>query len=273
MQTQTDLLTALMTTLHDSTGSGAGGVDWTFSIPDQDLDFLGTGETLTVIYDVAIADAAASSDQIVTITVNGAEDPLIVNPATGTIIDTVFPDAGNVVASGNVISDALDTAGDASTTLSVTEVNGDAGNVDAFVAGAYGSLFIDASGFYFYIANSAIDPLQVGNNPTDQFHFTVTDSLGRIETTTLTFNVVGGDDAPTITAASAFGSMTEDAGPTVLNNGGFETGDLTGWTASAAVQTDSWGSGANSEIIPRSSPATAGAFPRTSQRRRGSTTR
>ena len=35
-----------------------------------------------------------------------------------------------------------------------------------------------------------------------------------------------------ITAADAFGSMTEDAGPTLVVNGGFETGDLTGWTAS-----------------------------------------
>ena len=38
-QTSIDLQTALNTTLHDSIGSGSGGVDWTFSIPDSDLDF------------------------------------------------------------------------------------------------------------------------------------------------------------------------------------------------------------------------------------------
>jgi VCBS repeat-containing protein len=238
-----DFQTALTTTLHDSTGSGSGGVDWTFSIPDHDLDFLGAGETLTVTYDVAVSDAAVTSDQSVTITINGAEDPLVVNPAVATVIDTAFPDVGNVVASGNVISDASDSAGDASTTLSVTAVNGDAANVDSTIAGTYGSLFIDSSGFYFYVANSNIDPLQVGDNPTDQFNFTVTDSLGRSETTTLTFNVIGGDDAPTITAANASGSMTEDAGPTVVVNGGFETGDLTGWSASAGVQAQFLGFG------------------------------
>ena len=42
-------------------------------------------------------------------------------------------------------------------------------------------------------------PLQVGDNATDQFNFTVTDSLGRSQTTTLTFNVAGTDDAPIIT--------------------------------------------------------------------------
>ena len=45
-----DLQTALSTTLHDSMGSGSGGIDWTFSIPDKDLDFLSVGETLTATY-------------------------------------------------------------------------------------------------------------------------------------------------------------------------------------------------------------------------------
>ena len=35
----------LRPTLHDFTGSGAGGIDWTFSIQDKDLDFLAAGET------------------------------------------------------------------------------------------------------------------------------------------------------------------------------------------------------------------------------------
>jgi VCBS repeat-containing protein len=56
--------------------------------------------------------------------------------------------------------------------------------------------------------------------------------LGRSQSTTLTFAITGADDAPVITSADSVGSMTEDAGPTVLVNGGFETGDLTGWTAS-----------------------------------------
>ena len=60
----------------------------------------------------------------------------------------------------------------------------------------------------------------------------MTDSLGRSQATTLTFNVTGTDDAPVITHANALGSMTEDAGPTVAVNGGFETGDLTGYSSS-----------------------------------------
>jgi len=44
-ETLADLQAALTTALQDSTGSGTGGVDWSFSIPDRDLDFLSAGET------------------------------------------------------------------------------------------------------------------------------------------------------------------------------------------------------------------------------------
>jgi len=50
----------------------------------------------------------------------------------------------------------------------------------------------------------------------------------------VTFNVTGGDDVPLITAADSIGSVTEDAGPAVIVNGGFETGNLTGWTTSGS---------------------------------------
>ena len=49
----------------------------------------------------------------------------------------------------------------------------------------------------------------------------------------MTFNVTGADDSPTITGGVVSGSLTEDAGPSTIVNGGFETGDLTGWTASS----------------------------------------
>lgn len=234
-QTLADLQSALATTLSDSTGTGAGSVNWSFSIPDKDLDFLGAGDTLTATYDVTVSDGAGSSStQNVVITMTGAQDPLVVNPVTAAISDTQFPDTGTVIGVGNVIFDGQDTGGDLSTTLSVTAVNGLASNVDGLVAGTFGSLFVDSSGFYEYIANSSVDPLTIGDNVTDQFNFTVTDSLGRTETATLTFNIAGTDDAPVITSADTIGAMTEDAGPSTVVNGGFETGDLTGWSASSS---------------------------------------
>jgi VCBS repeat-containing protein len=230
--TLADLQTALTTALHDSTGAGAGGVDWSFAIQDKDLDFLSPGETLTVTYNVTVSDGITTSTQQVTITATGAEDPIVVNPLDVAVNDSFLRDEGNIVASGNAILDAFDKPGDSSSALSITDVNGQGTNTT--VAGTYGSLYIGSDGNFLYTANAAFDLLQAGDNPTDQFSITVSDGLGHSQVTTLTFNIAGGSDAPVITSTNALGSITEDAGPTVAVNGGFESGDLTGYSSLSA---------------------------------------
>ncbi|MEN3351059.1 MAG: hypothetical protein V7632_4694 [Bradyrhizobium sp.] len=232
-ETFADLQSALATVLHDSTGAGAGGIDWTFSIPDRDLDFLSPGETLTVSYDVTVMDGATSSTQTVTITIDGAADPVVVTPASANVSDTAGLDAGNILASGTVAD--LEHSVDLSAVRTVTEVDGSAANVGVAVAGAYGSLVLNSDGSYSYVANSAVDPLQVGDNVTDQFNFTVDDGLGHQTTTTLTFNIAGADDNPVITGGSISGAVTEDAGPVAIVNGDFETGTLAGWTSTGSI--------------------------------------
>jgi VCBS repeat-containing protein len=155
-----------------------------------------------------------------------------VTPQTLDVTDSPFPDAGNTVASGFVA--ALANPIDISSPRTVTEVDGSAGNVGHPVAGTYGTLFLNADGSFSYIANPAFDALQIGDNPTDQFNFTVDDGQGHTATTTLTFDIAGGNDNPVVTAADASGSVTEDAGPTAIVNGDFETGNLSGWTTSGS---------------------------------------
>jgi VCBS repeat-containing protein len=229
-ETLADLQTALATALHDSTGTGSGGIDWTFSVPDHDLDFLSTGETLTATYDVTVSDAFTSSTQLVTITATGAADAPVVNPDTVAVADTVNTDAGTVVAIGNVINDASDSPVDLSSTLSITAIDGQAALVGSNIASTYGTFFVGPDGFYEFTANSALDQLQVGDSATEQHTITVTDSEGQSVVTQLTFNFTGADDAPTITGGTTFGEVTENAGPSTLVNGDFETGDLTGWS-------------------------------------------
>lgn len=241
--TLNDLQSALATVLHDSTGSGHGGVDWTFSIPDKDLDFLNAGDTLTVTYNVTVSDGVTTSTQLVTITATGAADNQpIVNADIASVADTTATDAGNIVAVGNMITDAGDNAGDIGNSLSVTDVNGHAVSGILDVAGTYGTLTVFNDGTYLYTANPALDGLTEGQHATDLFNFTVTDSFGHNTATTLTFNITGSDEAPQINSAVAFGSITEDAGPSLAVNGGFETGDFTGWIASGArVELDALG--------------------------------
>ncbi len=54
--TQTALNSALQTVLTDSTGTGSGSINWTFSLPDSDFDFLAKNETLKLTYDVTVTD-------------------------------------------------------------------------------------------------------------------------------------------------------------------------------------------------------------------------
>ena len=228
--TLNDLQTAIATTLHDSTGTGHGGIDWNFTLPDKDLDFLNAGDTLTMTYDITVSDGTTTSTQQVTVTATGTADPSLVLPASADAFDSPFTDAGNVVVVGNAITDPGDQPGDASTTLAITAVNGSSANVDTFINTTYGQLFVDSSGFYEFVANGAFDQLTPSDNPTETFNITVTNSLGQDYNTTLTVNIHGADDAPIVTSADVVGSVTEDAGPALLTNGGFETGDLTGWT-------------------------------------------
>jgi VCBS repeat-containing protein len=232
-QTLADLQTALATVLHDSTGTGTGGIDWTFHIPDADLDFLSVGETLTVQYDVTVMDGATSSTQTVTVTIDGASDAFVVTPFTVHASETPSPDAGVALAAGTI--EDLTPPVDLSTVKTIAAVNGSSANVGVLVAGNYGSLVMGADGSYGYVANFAVDALQIGDHVSDQFNVTIDDGHGHQATTTLTFDIAGDDDRPVITGGSITGSVTEDAGAAAIVNGGFETGDLTGWTAGGSI--------------------------------------
>ena len=227
-QTEADLQTALTTALHDSTGSGSGSIGWTFALPDHDLDFLSPNETLTASYNVTVSDAFSSSTQTVTVIMDGAADPIVINPFMAAVTDAATPEAGTVVSAGSLF--AGDVVPDLSDTLSVTSVNGSAANLDTLIAGTFGTLIVDGSGSYAYIANPNLDALQAGQTATDQFTFTVTDTEGNVVPTTLTFDITGADHPAVITGGITSGEVTENAGPTEIINGGFETGDLTGWT-------------------------------------------
>src|SRR6202035_3035253 len=109
-------------------------------------------------------------------------------------------------------------------------IDGQAALVGSTIASTYGTFFVGPDGFYEFTANSALDQLQVGDSATEQHTITVTDSEGQSVVTQLTFNFTGADDAPTITGGTTFGEVTENAGPSTLVNGDFETGDLTGWS-------------------------------------------
>ena len=75
----------------DSTGTGSGGITWTFSVDEGALDGLDEGETSVQSYLVTVDDGeGGTASETVTITLNGAEEAqLLTGFATGTDPDVV----------------------------------------------------------------------------------------------------------------------------------------------------------------------------------------
>src|SRR5205807_2327485 len=102
--TATELANALSIIPHDSTGTAAGTIDWSFALPNSDVQFLAQGETLTLTYDVTVTDSSpshASTTQTVTVTIAGTNDGPVFTGGTTTGQDT---EDVNVSMAGNLTS-------------------------------------------------------------------------------------------------------------------------------------------------------------------------
>ncbi|MCK1590070.1 DUF4082 domain-containing protein [Bradyrhizobium sp. 169] len=148
---------------------------------------------------------------------------------------------GGTAATGNVL--ANDTDPDPGDTKTVTAVsfastNGTPGSA---LAGALGTLMLDASGAFTYAVNendAAVQALRLSTNTlTEVFNYTMRDSVGVPSSTTLTVTIHGANDAPVLaiqtgsqaaTVGSAF-SLTLPAGTFT----DVDSGDSLTYTASA----------------------------------------
>ena len=97
-----------------------------------------------------------------------------------------------------------DTDPNAGDTKTVSAVNfgATAGTLGAALAGAYGSLVLNASGTYTYTVNetnSAVQALRLSTNTlTEVFNYTMRDTAGATSSATLTITIHGANDAPVL---------------------------------------------------------------------------
>lgn len=173
-------------------GKNNGTVTWSYSIADNALDFLGEGQTATVVSTIELDDHRGQSDTAeVTITITGRNDaPTLADLWIGPLVDTnalnTFSNLTGTLAGTDV--DSGETA-----TLTYAVLNTDH-QVSATVAGLYGSLTVNSDGSYSYVPNAAaIDALSDGAY-TDTFTVQTKDAHGATGTATLTVDVTGVDD-------------------------------------------------------------------------------
>ena len=187
--------------------------------PNGVYDGLAVGVTGTDSFTYTVTDGTgASVVEIVTITITGTNDGITA------VADTGSTDQGTVlnvnVASG-VLTNDTDLDGDS---LSVSEVNGTAGDVGTQIALGSGALLtLNADGSYDYNPNGVYDGLAVGATDVDSFSYTVVDGNGESATATVTVTITGTNDG--ITAVADIGATAQGSVLSVNASSGVLTND------------------------------------------------
>jgi len=212
-----DLTNASARTLvpHDSTGTGSGSVDWTYKITDSALDFLADGQTLTVTYDITVADyhngvaTGTSSSQTVTVTYTGSNDEPVVS---GTVSDALVVEDAPVSVL-NALANASDV--DDGATLSVVNVPG----VD--VPGSLpAGVTYDAVNHTFTLdpGNAAYQHLAEGATTTVTVNYGVSDGIVTTPTpASVSWTITGTNDAPVVSGVVSDPSAVEDGSTRTLD--------------------------------------------------------
>lgn len=120
--------------------------------------------------------------------------PVAVDDAGGDLVED-----SSTVRTGNVLSN--DTDGDANDTQAVIAVDGQTDGVGQTLAGLYGELVLEADGGYSYSLDNtlaAVQALKAGQSVTESFAYTMEDSQGLSSSATLSFNITGANDGPSV---------------------------------------------------------------------------
>ncbi len=164
---------------------------------------LDAGDSVTEVftYTVKDDDDKNSSTATLTVTINGANDPIVAVDDT----DSVNEDATvsrTVSDTQELDHDDTDVDGDdTSGNFTITGIRtgskdgtGETGTVGASLTGEYGTLTVNANGSYTYVADQTkSDQLITGQTGTDTFTYTVSDGTAT-STANLTFTVTGIND-------------------------------------------------------------------------------
>ncbi|MFD2273824.1 VCBS domain-containing protein [Undibacterium arcticum] len=172
----------------------SGGV-WTYTLNNNNssVQALNSGGTLTDHITVKTADGTT---QVVTVTINGANDAAVISGTS----------SGSVVEAGGVANGTPGTP-TATGTLTDTDVDNTSNTFQAVSAGTastdgYGTYAMTAGGTWTYTldnSNGTVQALNSGGTLTD--HITVKTADGTTQVVTVTIN--GSNDAPVITSGAS----------------------------------------------------------------------
>ena len=220
-----DGVTRLGTFTIDPVDQETNTVGWTFSVEDEDLDFLGAGDTVTQTYTITIDDGNEGTvEQLVTVTITGSNDAPVISVESGDSVAATVnedDDAGSngLVATGTLTVTDVDVTDEV--TASVTGVVAsqgagtiaiDGGSVNGISASDLQALLsvsptaiLDGTQtsaqlvWTFADAQGRFDFLDVGDQLVLTYTVTVDDGT-TTDTQTVTITVTGTNDAPVVAA-------------------------------------------------------------------------
>ena len=222
--------------------------DFTYTVNETDAavqSLRQSTDTLSDVFTYTMGDTAgATSTTTLTVSIHGANDAptAVVDAADTTEKGGIANGSGGSPATGNVLTN--DTDPDAGDTKTVTAVSfgAVAGTLGTALAGAHGSLVLEASGDFTYTVNetdAAVQSLRQSTDTlSDVFTYTMGDTAGATSTTTLTVSIHGANDAPTLAVQTVSqNAIVGSAFSLVLPAGTFtdvDAGDTLSYTATAA---------------------------------------
>jgi VCBS repeat-containing protein len=230
--TVTALTGALTSALTDSTHTGAGSVALAFSAADKAFDFLATGETLTVTYNVTVTDNnGVASTRPVTVTVTGSNDGPVLAADSGphaiTEVGGATGSAAADTASTTLTFTDVDLSDTHTTAVGAPTISWSSGaalpaSLAASLTGALTTSVADSTNTgagsvtaSFTAADAAFDFLAAGEKLTVTYAVTVSDGHGGTSTQPVTVTVTGTNDGPVLAAdANASHGVSEVAGAT-----------------------------------------------------------
>ncbi|NRB25212.1 VCBS domain-containing protein, partial [Shewanella sp.] len=154
---------------------------WTFTA-NSAFDELNVGDEYSETFDVTSIDGTPST---VTITIEGSNDAAIVSSADVTLTETDLA----LTTSGTLTADDVDNADNSFNPITVD--------------GDYGTFTLAADGHWSFVANSAFDELNVGDEYSETFDVTSIDGTP----STVTITIEGSNDAAIVSSADV--TLTE----------------------------------------------------------------
>ena len=211
------LIAASAFAVTDTTSNGAAAsIGYSYDPGAADLDFLRANQSLSITYVVKVNDGTTDSvTQNVSFTITGTNDGPVAANDSGSATEAGVAAGAN--ASGNVLTNDSDVDnGDSKAVATVRSGaeagSGTAGTLGTALAGAYGSLTLNADGSYSYAvdnANTDVNKLNASQSLTDNFTYAVSDGNGGTDQATLAITITGANDAPV--ASAAVQAVNEDA--------------------------------------------------------------